>query len=72
MDLEGRDRGLILMYYPSILLQGLKNTKISFRIVGFRAKIETGPYVIDTLHKQLNNNLGNLTSYVTHEVGALK
>jgi hypothetical protein len=39
-DLEGRDCGLILKYYPGIRLEGLwKTTKTSVRIADLRVEI---------------------------------
>jgi hypothetical protein len=41
-DVEGSGRGLILRFYPSIYLEGLrKATKLSVRIAGPRAEILT-------------------------------
>jgi hypothetical protein len=40
MDVEINDRGLILRYYPSISLEGLRTaTKKPVRIAGLRADI---------------------------------
>jgi hypothetical protein len=39
-DLEGIGRGLILEYYPGIILKGLRKvTEAPFRITGLRAEI---------------------------------
>jgi hypothetical protein len=41
-DVEKSERGLILMYYPSIWLQGLRKTMlISVTIAGLRVEIRT-------------------------------
>jgi hypothetical protein len=46
-DLEGRGRGLILSYYPSICLEELrKTTTPSVRIAGLRAEIWTRDILI--------------------------